>query len=236
MELMGNAAKSIDRTDTVTILGISVALFGVLLTVVWESTTGIAVGPVGSSLLKWALVGVVVLIVLVPEQESLASIGIVTPDRWDVAVGIGVFILSFLSIPVTVPVVEAIGFDPAPFGGDPNGGGKQTATAVLVGLFIGVTAGITEEILYRGYGLERLEGLSGSTWIAATVTALLFVVIHYPGGGYAFGGLLVMTPLAVFLTVGYVWRRNIFVPIVAHVLINGLWQFVTLVTIVIDAL
>lgn len=230
MGSLNSAKQTLNRTDAVTIIGITLALFGILLTAAWEFVTGIAVGSVSSSLFKWALVGAVILIVVLHDRESLASIGLVQPDRWDVLVGIGIFVLSLLSIPIAVSAVEAIGLDPAPFGGESNGGGDPAATALLIGLFIGVTAGITEEILYRGYALERLEGLSGSTWIAATVTAFMFVVIHYPGA-HAVGGLLVITPLTVFLTAGYLWRRTIFVPIIAHVLINGLWQFITLLTL-----
>lgn len=223
---MCNARDSIAQTRPVTIIGILLALFGFLFLGVLEFATGISVGRVESSLFKWVLVGAVVLIILRFERKSLASIGIAQPDRWDILAGIALFVSGLLSFLVAATVVDALGFSIAPFDGDPNGTTDRTITALLVGLFVGVTAGITEEILYRGYALERLEGLSGSTVVAGTVTAFLFVVVHY--GGHAFGGLLVITPVAVLLTVGYVWRRNLFVPVIGHVLINSFEGLVSL--------
>ncbi len=228
------AGDQSNRTWTITIIGVLLALFGFLLLRVWELATGIAVGRIGTSVFKWVLVGAVVLIVLRFERESLASIGVVKPDRWDVLTGIALFVFGLLSFLLAAPLVEALGFDIAPFDGDSNGSVDRTMTALLVGLFVGVTAGITEEMLYRGYGLERLEALSGSTWVAGTVTASLFVVIHF--GGHAFGGLLVITPVAVLLTVGYVWRRNIFVPIIGHVLINSFGGIISLFTLLLGSL
>lgn len=222
------------RTRPFTVIGVLFALFGALPVQFLELTTGITVGRLGSSVAKWVLVGVVLVIVLLPERETLASIGIARPDRWDVVVGVGIVVLGILSVAVATPLVDTLGFSTAPFGGEQNGGQEQTATALLLALFVGVTAGITEELLYRGYALERLEALTGSTWVASAVTAVVFVVVHF--GGHSFGGLLVIAPLAVLLTVGYVWRRNIFVPIVGHVLLNGLWQFVALLLLVFDSL
>ncbi|AUX10636.1 abortive infection protein [Halalkaliarchaeum desulfuricum] len=234
MQVPSDSKNLINQTRTSTLIGILLALFGFLLTHVWELVTGLTVGSVGVAVLKWMLVAGIVLIVLVFEQESLASIGVTRPDRWDVVTGIMIFVLGVLSIGILTPIVDSLGFSTAPFGGDQTGGVDRTATALLVGLLIGVTAGITEEILYRGYALERLETLTGSTWIAATVTAFLFVVVHF--GGHSFGALLIITPLTVFLTIGYVWRRNIFVPMIGHVILNGLWQSVTLLMLVFGSL
>lgn len=231
--LSGNKAGRDTRKQTVTIIGIALALFGVLITQLWEVVTGITVGNTGVALFKWALVGGVILLTLVFEQESLSSIGITFPNRYDIVTGVGIFVLGLVSVGVATPLVDAIGLDTAPFGGSENGGVNQTVTALLVSLFIGVTAGITEEVLYRGYGLERLETIVGSTWIAATATAALFVVIHFD---YSFGGLLIITPLAVFLTLAYVWRRNIFVPIIGHVLINSFWEFTRLVALIFESI
>lgn len=41
-----------------------------------------------------------------------------------------------------------------------------------------LTAGITEEILFRGYPLERLQEVTGNKWISGLVSLVFFVAVH----------------------------------------------------------
>ena len=69
--------------------------------------------------------------------------------------------------------------------------------------FIAVRAGIVEETAFRGYGFERIAGLTGSKWLAAAVTFVLFSAAHYQGGGLAlllvaaWGGFVLTAALSV---------------------------------------
>ena len=80
-------------------------------------------------------------------------------------------------------------------------------------------AAFVEETAFRGYGFERITELTGSKWLAALVTLVLFTMAHYAGGGWAqviiaaWGGLV--------LTVLYLWRRNLWANIICHWLIDG---------------
>ena len=40
-----------------------------------------------------------------------------------------------------------------------------------------VRAGVVEEILYRGYPIERLQMLTGRVWPAALIPALVFIAV-----------------------------------------------------------
>lgn len=82
-----------------------------------------------------------------------------------------------------------------------------------------VTAGVTEEILFRGYALERLLAWSGSKWFSSLISLAAFTAVHVAGWNPAhlFG---VVIPLGAALTVLYWWRRNVVVVIIAHVTIN----------------
>ena len=55
-----------------------------------------------------------------------------------------------------------------------------------------VSAGIVEEILFRGFSVTRLAMLTGRIWLAALITLVGFNLLHVPvwGWGFALGGLV----------------------------------------------
>lgn len=78
-----------------------------------------------------------------------------------------------------------------------------------------VRAGVTEEILYRGYPIERLLELTRSKWIAVLVPGTLFI-----GGHYVFWGpeqLIVVAFATVIFTSFYLWRRDLICCMIAHI-------------------
>lgn len=50
-----------------------------------------------------------------------------------------------------------------------------------LGLFIftAFTAGVTEELIFRGYMLPRIEELTNNKWIAISISSLFFGLAHY---------------------------------------------------------
>jgi membrane protease YdiL (CAAX protease family) len=87
-----------------------------------------------------------------------------------------------------------------------------------VKLTIVATAVVTEEVLWRGYLIERLTELTGSVRIAAAASGLVFLAVHYPAWG-----LVGAIPQAVFTSaiVGvYVWTRNLVACVLTHAVIN----------------
>ncbi|MFC7251506.1 CPBP family intramembrane glutamic endopeptidase [Halomicroarcula sp. GCM10025324] len=83
-----------------------------------------------------------------------------------------------------------------------------------------VTAVVTEEILWRGYPIERLTELTGSVWVGAGVSGVVFLAVHFPAWG-----IVGAVPQAVFtlVLVGvYVWSRNVVACMISHGVINVL--------------
>ncbi|MGC4039503.1 MAG: type II CAAX endopeptidase family protein [Flavobacterium sp.] len=85
-------------------------------------------------------------------------------------------------------------------------------------LFVVFTAGITEEILFRGYIQPRLDALLKSPVLGILINSLLFALLHH---GY--GTLVnIIGPLFIGLIFSvYYWKfRNIKVLITCHILID----------------
>jgi membrane protease YdiL (CAAX protease family) len=78
---------------------------------------------------------------------------------------------------------------------------------------LGATA---EEILYRGYAVERIATLTGSYWIAGVGSVLIFGVAHVPMWGW--GPALSTIVSGGVLTAFFIWRRDLTANVIAHVL------------------
>ena len=81
-----------------------------------------------------------------------------------------------------------------------------------------IANGIAEEIGFRGYAIERLEELTGSTSIAALLPFAVNVAVH--AGAWGFYGMLSKAPLLLPFVVLYLCRRNLPACAIAHILID----------------
>jgi uncharacterized protein len=78
--------------------------------------------------------------------------------------------------------------------------------------------GIAEEAGFRGYAIERIEELTGSTLLGASAPFIVNVLVHVPVWG--FHGMLMKAPILLLLVVLYLWRRNLPACALAHVMID----------------
>ncbi|MBS0388586.1 MAG: CPBP family intramembrane metalloprotease [Proteobacteria bacterium] len=79
--------------------------------------------------------------------------------------------------------------------------------------FIMLRAGIAEEICYRGYAIERLQGLTGKAWLAGLLPLLVFAIAHYRQG---MGGIIAAFVLGGIMTIFYMRYRDLVANIVGH--------------------
>jgi len=85
-------------------------------------------------------------------------------------------------------------------------------------VFSAITAGVTEELIFRGYLVPRLELLFKNKYMPVIVSALLFSFNHYR---YLSLYEIIFTFLfGVVFAIHYQWYRNIKVLIVTHILID----------------
>jgi len=78
-------------------------------------------------------------------------------------------------------------------------------------------AAVIEEVFYRGYAIERLERLTGSTPIAASLPLIVFAVAHYRQG---MAGILIALVMGGILSMLFVKRRDLLAVIAAHFIID----------------
>lgn len=101
-------------------------------------------------------------------------------------------------------------------------GGSSAGSLILSILIVGVLAGFSEELFFRG-GIQRLL-VSGrvNPHVAIWVTAFLFSAIHLQFFGF-FPRLL----LGAFFGYLLYWTKNLWVPIVCHIFNNSIVATVT---------
>jgi membrane protease YdiL (CAAX protease family) len=164
----------------------------------------------------WSLALLVLAIVLFWERRPLASIGLGRPTRGAILAGAGVTGALLVLAMIAGLALQAAGMSTT----------DESQVALVVGLpiwlqlFLALSAGFTEEVLFRGYAIERMTELTGRRWLGALIPVVVFGAVHAPFWGWAHA--LVAGLSGLWLTLVYLWRRNLWTNITAHALLDGL--------------
>lgn len=204
------------------VVGLLLASFG--LPVLLVATARLGIGPARftggrirlSVLLQWVTALAVGAYVVAVEQRPLSSVGV----SFDPLVLLGGPILAFAVAgglyALTLLAVQRLGLQ------------LIDETTLLTyaqprrwKVAVVVSAGVTEEFLYRGYVLERVLDLTGMPLVAGAASLVLFLVAHVPGRD-ARAVLVSLGPLSVGLVASYLVLRSVPALAVAHAAINAL--------------
>ena len=151
---------------------------------------------------------------------NLADLGLRRPRRW-LPVPIWAFgiLVVFVVAQNVVPPLVAPFFDlPQPDMSRYDAVRGNAAAAVSLAIVLPLTAAIPEEILYRGFLIERLARLfaetRGATVLAVLIQALIFGSVHFQwgAGGIVFAAIMGAVWGFAFLLCG----RNLWITIIAH--------------------
>jgi len=180
----------------------------------WEDEFAGVRHLVGYELIWWILTFSVLIYVRKVEARPLSSIGFRTLGVWDVLLGLGAGFFMLAGIAgIYYELLPMLHLSEA------QQVGQLSATPLWWRLISVVRAAIGEEVLFRGYAIERGCEVFGSLRIASTLSWLVFTFEHVSTWGWShvliagFGGLL--------LTLLYVWRRNLWINIIAHFIVDG---------------
>ncbi len=171
---------------------------------------------------EWALAIALLAVILFWERRSLRSIGIAGMSWQDVMWGVLGFVAGAISFIVTMPLVNALGLDTTSVGI-----AKLAQVPIILRAGVVLTAGITEEILFRGYPIERINDLTGHLGMSAAIAYVAFVLLHIPFWGA--GGTVQIGVWSMLVTFLYVKRRNLLACMLMHIL-NDAYAFIILPT------
>ena len=197
-----------------TYTGLAISLLGIPAVVTAQRMLSPDPAASGSIVIRelaiLAVTAFVLWIVVGRERLPLSSIGL----RFDrvgrsAGWGLGLAVVAFAVLAVCLVGFSAFGIH--------YGEGAGISRALPVTLLAVTRAGISEEVLYRGFALERLQSLTASKWIAASVTLVLFAAFHFRQG---LAGVFLAFVLGGIFTLFYLWKRDLLATITGHFLVD----------------
>jgi membrane protease YdiL (CAAX protease family) len=162
----------------------------------------------------WGLTILVLVVLRFGEGLKLLDIGWRGP-RWTTLLwGVVAFALIYAVQPLGMMLLRSVG------GSLPNDAVQRLMSVPFWLLTLTVVrAGVCEEILFRGYGIERLTAFTGSRVIGAVVPALVFMIGHIDTYGIKY--VMFLIPVTTVLTGLYLWRRDLWSNMLAHFLTDA---------------
>ena len=164
----------------------------------------------------WVMALVVLAVVLCWERESLRSIGLRGLTVKEGLLSLLVGMLLFVLVPTLGIFMERVL-------------GIATSTMEIVAALakypiwfralLSARAGLVEEVLYRGYPIERVNRLTGRIWPGVLISLIIHTALHIPHLGIGHT-VAVVFPLSTLLAGLYVWKRNLTLNIIVHFLID----------------
>jgi membrane protease YdiL (CAAX protease family) len=161
----------------------------------------------------WALVVLLLSYVRWVERRSLTSVGFRGPGTRNILIGIASGIAIFAGLAgIYLVILPALHFKEDPRVTQVMN--LMLAKPIWWRLTLIVRGTIAEEIIFRGYAVERLQELTGSVRIAGIISCSVFALEHL--GAWSWGHVMIAGFAGAMLTLLYIWRRNLWVNTIAH--------------------
>ena len=167
----------------------------------------------------WFVVIVIIGLIIYGERNKLSTLNIKKPtlEMLGIGMGLGGFSLLYIFLHRTAFNFFHIstGFEQQLENLSLNEVGPEFI--FVYGIFSLITAGVAEEIIYRGYATERLMKLKNSYWIAFLLPLAAFVLMHYRKG---LDHLLIVLVVGSLMQYYYLKFRNLTINIIGHLFID----------------
>jgi len=99
----------------------------------------------------------------------------------------------------------------------------QRFSQIPLAILFCITTGYSEEIFFRSYLLTRLKQIGSSTYVAVTVSSLLFAMGHLYQG---YTGYIVAALQGIYFSIVFLKKKNIHLTALAH----SVYNFTVLIT------
>jgi len=169
---------------------------------------------IGYEIVWWAVVASVLLYVLFVERRPLSSVGYrrIGWSSFGIAVAAAVLLMAGLAL-IFYVVLPALHLTMA------QQVNKLLTLPLWCRLILVIRGVVAAELFYRGYGIERLQELTRSRAVAGITSCALFTLANAPSGGWA--SIIFAGFAGIILTVLYIWRRNVWVTMITHFVVDG---------------
>jgi uncharacterized protein len=149
------------------------------------------------------------------EHKPLSSVGLRRFTFRSAILGVGIAAtLLYIATPLGLWLVQVLGLP-----GFDIGPARLRSSPMPVLACAALTAGVVEELCYRGNAIERLTELTGSRALGALLSLLAFSLAHLPFWGTTYT--LFILAASALLTLGYVWQRDLAANMIGHALTAG---------------
>lgn len=215
-EARGSAATAV--LDIVIVIAVSAAAW-----LVEEGVRALGIFPLGEDArgVTAVLAGAATALILVRKRGGAwRDLGFKRPRRWwTVPLWVVGILVAYVAVQNTaILLVSRFAEMPAPDLSRHEGVAGNLGAAILMAFVLPFTASIPEEIIYRGFLMDRLTRIFGAdhggAFATVAVQSLVFGSVHF---GWGFGGMIVTAMMgAVWGTAFLLCGRNLWIVILAH--------------------
>jgi membrane protease YdiL (CAAX protease family) len=195
-------------------LGLPAAYSLFISPLILDKSQSVWLQPIVGLAFMWLLFMTLLILVRKWENRTLDSIGFGKIGWRELLTAIGFGILLMIAVPLLSLIAGLI--LPSDESGSISSAAQNPSWLLFAGI---ITAAVTEETLFRGYTLERLNEWTNSKWFSSLVSLLFFTFIHFNGwnAAHIIG---VVLPLGCALIAIYWWKRSLTFVIIVHFIVN----------------
>lgn len=207
---------------TMALVGLALSLFLGLVSVGRYLIHGDSLAAMaGKELVWWLYVAVILAWLRYGEHLPPSWIGIrrLTWKGLGIAVAAAVLIIAIEGVYIST-IVPLFHLDMSTF---TERRGALVSLPVWFRALLVLRAAVMEEIVYRGFMIEKIRQVTGSTGLAVVVSIATFTYAHLSGWGLVQLGPVFVA--ALILALLYVWRRDLTTNMIAHFLTDAVGLF-----------
>ena len=213
-------AKDVMKIRTTTAIGILLAILGYLFVLSIQNLSALSKRISEPSLtwlglvLIWLIVISLLIIVRLGESRPFSSIGFKSISGKEMLLAIGIGVILSLAVPLLTVAASYL----IPSKGDVL---REVAFAAPWSLILAsiITAAVAEEIVFRGYLIERISEVTTKRWIGVVVSVVAFTLPHTLSWNLAHA-ITVVLPLGLIMSYLFLWKRNLLFNIIIHFVID----------------
>ena len=148
------------------------------------------------------------------ERRPLSSVGYRRLGLRGVGIAIAAAVLLMAGLALIAYIVI-----PALHLNMPQEVNKLLALPLWCRLILVIRGVFAQELFYRGYGIERLQELTHSRAVAGLTACVFFTLANLASWSWA--PIIFVGFAGIILTLLYLWRRNLWINMITHLVVDG---------------